>query len=259
MDRIFNPTTYTVTCISAIRFTLKNPKGAVNGRTRSSLVLPLSGRILYTLDNYAFEIKRGDLLYLPKSSTYSYHLLDSNCEIMKIEFDFSEQYDGGHFSCKYKDNVSKKSVSTEEYIIKFHRVITGYESHSPVRRLGALSEICDMLSLFASQATEQKSPVDVGIAYIEERKLENFHIDDAARACSLSPTHFRRLFKEKTGVSPIKYKNLLIIQKAKNLLRSTSMNVGEIALALGFYDIYSFSRFFKRYTSISPETFRKNE
>ena len=258
MNRRFNQTTYTVTCKSAIRYIWKGPKGNVACRTRSSLVLPLSGRIFYAFEGNAFEVKRGDLLYLPKSSAYTYHLLDNNCEVMQIEFDFSEQYEDGNFSFRFTDNVSKKPVNTEEYIIKFHRVIIGYESHSPVHRLGALSEICDMLSLFASQTTEQKSLVDVGIAYIEEHKFENFHIDDVANECGLSPTHFRRLFKEKTGVSPIKYKNHLVIQKAKDLLQNTSMNIGEIAIALGFYDIYSFSRFFKTYTSVSPEAFRKN-
>ena len=45
------------------------------------------------------------------------------------------------------------------------------------------------------------------------------------------------------------------IEKAKELLQTTNMRVYEVALFVGFEDAAYFSRFFKRYTGVSPKKF----
>ena len=45
------------------------------------------------------------------------------------------------------------------------------------------------------------------------------------------------------------------VEKAKELLQTTNMRVYEVALFVGFEDAAYFSRFFKRYTGVSPKKF----
>ena len=63
---------------------------------------------------------------------------------------------------------------------------------------------------------------------------------------------FRRMFKHSTGLAPIQYFLQLKLNKARDLLLSTSLSVKEIAVITGFESQYYFSKFFKQRTGMSP-------
>ena len=80
-----------------------------------------------------------------------------------------------------------------------------------------------------------------------------FHV-----ACTLElfEYHFIHLFREYTGFSPHAYVTRLRLDKAKDLMVSTTMNISEIAFAVGYANPLYFSRLFKRHTGLSPSRFR---
>ncbi len=71
--------------------------------------------------------------------------------------------------------------------------------------------------------------------------------------------YVRRIFKQKTGLTPKSYLNNLRIERAKELLsdKNAKYNVKQTATACGFNDQYYFSRMFKRSTGISPDRFKR--
>ncbi|WP_135552881.1 helix-turn-helix transcriptional regulator [Paenibacillus cymbidii] len=81
---------------------------------------------------------------------------------------------------------------------------------------------------------------------------DHFSIDELASHAGLSSSHFRLLFKRIIGMTAVQYQNRIRINKAKGLLMSGEYNVTEAALAVGFQDIYYFSRLFKKLTRESP-------
>ncbi len=87
----------------------------------------------------------------------------------------------------------------------------------------------------------------------------HFQMDELIRSTSYSPNHFRKLFKEQCGCSPLQYFNQLKVQLAKQqiLQHKTVMTMNEIARACGFEDPYYFSRVFKKYAGLSPMQFYK--
>lgn len=83
-------------------------------------------------------------------------------------------------------------------------------------------------------------------------------IEDYAKMCHLSKTRFAHLFKECTGIPPLKYQTGIRIEKAKELLLNTSLNVSEVSKAVGYLDNSYFTRIFKKYTGHPPGFFKNN-
>jgi AraC-like DNA-binding protein len=75
-------------------------------------------------------------------------------------------------------------------------------------------------------------------------------------ATNLSVHHFVRVFHRETGMSPMRYLTRYRIEKAKELLHTTSHPVGEIARLVGIPDQYTFARTFRRLVGRSPTQFR---
>ena len=81
-----------------------------------------------------------------------------------------------------------------------------------------------------------------------EAEAENFHV---------TTTHFRRLFKEMTGLPPQQFLIQSRLSKAAELLKSTSDPIKEIAALSGWENVFYFSRLFRQKYYISPLQYRK--
>ena len=82
-------------------------------------------------------------------------------------------------------------------------------------------------------------------------------IQRVAENMGVSYSNFRKLFKEHTGLSPATYQQDLRIQRAKELLSSTSMSIKEIAYRLNFESPDYFSAKFKQKTGRKPSELRQ--
>lgn len=81
-------------------------------------------------------------------------------------------------------------------------------------------------------------------------------IDWLAEQVRLSPAQLRRVFKEHTGVSPYQYYNQMRMNRAKELLRDTTLSVKQVADQLCYESPYHFSKAFKTVTGRSPTEWR---
>lgn len=82
-------------------------------------------------------------------------------------------------------------------------------------------------------------------------------MESMAASLGLSTTHFYRVFREHTGLSPYQYHLQVRIERAKQMLHGTTLSVKEIASALAFESPFHFSNLFKRKTGMSPSQWRK--
>ncbi|MEK4516811.1 helix-turn-helix domain-containing protein [Paenibacillus sp. FSL H8-0122] len=95
--------------------------------------------------------------------------------------------------------------------------------------------------------------------YIAENIEQNMSIHDLAEIAYMHPNYFMRLFKQQIGVPPIQYITRQKIEKAKELLTTTSGSVSAIADQLGFGDLFYFSKQFKKHAGLTPTEFRKQK
>lgn len=117
---------------------------------------------------------------------------------------------------------------------------------------------------FAGQLTFEKKEnqiltnrLSTVIHYIEERYAENISLKDLALQCYLCPSYFIREFKKKYNVSPYQYLISKRLLKAEELVRSHELTLKEICSQVGYEDISSFSKLFKRRFGMSPDSYRK--
>jgi two-component system response regulator YesN len=93
--------------------------------------------------------------------------------------------------------------------------------------------------------------------YVMRHYSETITLDDVAKAACLSSSYFSTLFKTETGVGFTDYIQQVRIDKAKSLLKETSMRVQDIAESVGYRDIKSFNKVFIRLTKVKPSEYRK--
>lgn len=95
------------------------------------------------------------------------------------------------------------------------------------------------------------------IATMRDNLGEQLTIDDMARAARFSKFHFSRIFQRVTGVSPGRFLSALRLQQAKRLLISTSLNVADISIRVGYTSVGTFSSRFTRSVGLSPTNYRR--
>lgn len=96
------------------------------------------------------------------------------------------------------------------------------------------------------------------VRFLMRQNIETeYKMEELAARHNVGYSYFRKMFKKYTGVSPAQYHLQLRIIRAKELLVSTDKNISEIAIQLGFRNVYHFSMLFKKKTGVSPSEFRK--
>lgn len=78
-----------------------------------------------------------------------------------------------------------------------------------------------------------------------------------ADSLCLSAKHVSLAVKKVTGDSAMKWIERYTILNAKSLLKTTDLNVSEISDRLGFPTPSDFGKYFRRFTGLSPRTFRE--
>ena len=99
------------------------------------------------------------------------------------------------------------------------------------------------------------SSIEKAISYMRTNYQKNISVNAYAGYANLSETHFRRLFKQRTGRSPKEFLISLRISKAKELL-SRGVPIKEAAAFVGWDDEFYFMRIFKKVSGISAGKFR---
>ncbi len=93
--------------------------------------------------------------------------------------------------------------------------------------------------------------------YIDNNYTQKLSLDVLEQYFCLNKFYIEVCFKKTFGVTVIKYYNNVRFENACKLLKAGS-RVGETADVLGFDNIYSFSRFFKSFSGISPRLYTES-
>lgn len=93
---------------------------------------------------------------------------------------------------------------------------------------------------------------------IEEHFREKRLPRDYAEMLYITPNHLNALVNAAIGKPAGELIRDRVLLEAKRLLANSDLNISQIAAALNFEDNAYFTRFFKKYTGVSPEIFRQD-
>ncbi|UJF33799.1 helix-turn-helix transcriptional regulator [Paenibacillus hexagrammi] len=121
-----------------------------------------------------------------------------------------------------------------------------------------------LFRLFAESAPEEepiKEDEPAGwiqecIRFMELHAAEGVSVQQTASFAGVHRSYFTSVFTREVGISPLSYLQKIRMEKAQRLLRDTDATITEIALSLGYPNLFSFTRAFKNYCSVSPGVYR---
>ena len=94
--------------------------------------------------------------------------------------------------------------------------------------------------------------------FIENHAFEEISLGEIAACVNLSPFTCLRQFRRHMGVTPHEYMDGLRLRRARELLRSSKLDVAIVAASVGMRDPCYFSRWFTKHAGVSPARFRSD-
>jgi len=144
--------------------------------------------------------------------------------------------------------------------------ITAFSRDLPIRNLDrfgrkVVATAREMSIRLRNVAEDQSSQLDSIVEktreFIDLHFLTPDAIEEYIGGLSISDSWLRKSFRKRYGMSPAKYRQQLIFERARRLLSKTRLSVKEIAFQLGFDNQNYFSRTFKNHVGLSPLEYRE--
>ena len=210
----------------------------------------LNGSVKIFFKGIKYEAKKGDLIYISNGIKY-YSVWSGNPDIdwLSIDFKFSNPLQSEYYGLQIIKDYDG---------VLFHKIYNEFNSGNQLSAMSLFYSLLD--DVYKKMETKPKenssSPVVKAIEYLEKNYTAPIKIEKLASLCGFSESRFYALFKLTTGLSPIQYKNYLMVQNATILLTKTDMSVSDIAEQMGCSSANYFTRVFKSVTGKSPISFK---
>ncbi len=227
-----------------------------NPRPDYGIMLVLSGQIDFVSpDGHTLCAKKGNVVFLPKNTYYEARFHPELGEISNYLINFETDRDINPTN----PTLMSENASFECADLFRQFVDENYNTEEMNLRSKGLFYL--LLDAILNENKTQKSTTDTIFekAGILLEKDEDMPVSKIARECSVSESGLRKIFADKAGISPTKYRLNKKIAGAKYLLEATDMPIGEISDKLNFYDSAYFCRIFQKYTGRTPNQYRKNK
>ena len=121
----------------------------------------------------------------------------------------------------------------------------------------AYAEACSLLAQQPAQESASSNPIVKSVRnYLWEHYAEPIKLSDVADHIYLNPSYISRVIRKETGIGFVEQLLYIRVQKAKQLLLTTSCRTFEIAELTGFGSVKYFGQVFRQYTQMSPGQYR---
>jgi AraC-like DNA-binding protein len=252
------------------------------------MVYIAEGQGRFSVDGKGFDVEKGDLVWVPPDTLHEMCGLPPRMRCLYAHFDLVYDPQRSHWDMHVLGGTRDLSdfrplmhppvpdpdiaaltgrlrLANHIAVYELLKKITAEHLRAPFDSMALLSGL--MLEL-VSEVLRGRAPrtamnpfhwnrLQEAVMTIQDDPGKPLNVGAMARNTGLSEPHFRRLFREVHGYSPRTLRIFARIQKARELLTYSGLNISEIAFRLGFSTVHNFSRAFSRETGVSPSEFRQ--
>lgn len=122
---------------------------------------------------------------------------------------------------------------------------------------GVQVEINSMEAIRRSTREEVYRRLNYARSFMDSSYDQQISVEDVAATACMNADYFTRLFRKQFGITPVQYLIAKRMNEASRLLQQKKKSVSEVCRAVGYADISSFGRLFKRYHGLTPELYNK--
>lgn len=228
----------------------------------------IKGEQVYTIGNTDYTIKSGEVFITlpneyhssgkyPKDKSDFYYLILPISLLKKLLFtqEESEKLLNSLF------NLSQRVFKANPRLIELFETLLVYgQTPCSFHKTRIRNVLCELILTIVedekNQAPSTTHPMEEVITYIHTHLYEELSLAQLAHMVHLSEGRFKTNFRLYTGLPPREYILRQKIKQAKQLLLEPSLNITQISYQLGFSSSQYFSTVFKKFTSLSPTTYR---
>lgn len=231
-------------------------KNEQTNREMSAIILKWEGETEYTQKGNTFLSNGQRPMFIPKGASYEWRCTKRG-RVTIVEFD--------------TDYTSEEifvfpDANSERLKSLMNKISSSEVQGSGLRHILELKLIYEMLLTLFSTYTKHSTytpakkiaKIQPAIDYINDHYYEDISNDFLAGLTSVSTVYFRKIFTSTFRTSPIHYLHQIRISKAKQMLESDYGTLTDVAVSVGYPNVFHFSKTFKRITGISPGSYAKN-
>ena len=209
----------------------------------------VSGKGKYIVNGSEYEIQKGQAFLIRPGEITTYQA-DENNPWHYIWAAFDADIDKLLDLPYILDMPELKSI--------FERVLSEFD-FSIDNQSYAIARIWEIFGCLTNNSftSSDSSYVTKALNIIRSQYMLDISVQSIADELGLDRSYFSNIFKKKTGISPGQYIIDYRMQKALSFLRCEKYSVSVIATSVGYSDLFSFSRNFKRYFGVSPQKYKE--
>ena len=249
---MFNSERFNFKILSVHAITLDASERYSPPRDYHALIFRSRGRATVAWEGEKMRLDKNDVTFVP--SGFGYNIKSYTDEILTVI----------HFKADFKRTppiTNLNSVTPDIFIKLFDKLLVSWQTKPTgfVYRMDSL-----FLSILEEIERQTLSRSDGSTDFSVRQAVEQMHqglsspelsIESLAKEAGYSVSYFRRIFLQKTGVSPKEYLTALRIQHAKALLESGYYSVERVAELVGFTSSKHFATVFKSVTGKTPKSY----
>jgi AraC-like DNA-binding protein len=228
----------------------------------------VNGVAEYRIGEQLYVTKTGDLVFHRPGEHHAVHTVKGEPYVcLSIVFHFGTQpfpidvlLTSAHHMGNYHNTEVERKLT--QLVVQYQQPGVDHRLRSQALLLEVLADLKQNVGQFgrigvASDPIKTTTTAKMALAkkYIAEHYREPLSIGDLQAITHLSQDYLIERFKLTVGMTPIQYQIHLRVEKAKELAVQEGLSVSEIAHYLGYADVHTFGRMFKKKTGSSLSQF----
>ncbi|MDF2722430.1 MAG: hypothetical protein K0Q59_2105 [Paenibacillus sp.] len=228
----------------------------------------LSGNATILVGAESFEAQSNELYLTPVAVTHSIYRIEKEpLKVIEIKFEahepalFSQLMQlpyriqcSGFKIRRLLESLVSEGLSKEMYYSEIIHMRVMEALYLAIRGVSDRPAADENASV---EETSERLDIRQAADYLDENLNQPITLEMLAKECKMSKHYFCRCFKSSYGISPIQYLNKKRLDRARELMLYSSLNITQISAKVGFADVHYFSRIFKKVENVTPQEYMK--